>query len=86
MNNLCPIDLETVELYLQILKPAYDLSITLQHDKCSITDTITAINILIVHWGTIEVPEYAKPFCQYLIDFVKIKFSQEFNNVIYKVI
>lgn len=37
---ICPIDLNTIELYLQILKPAYLLSISFQNSNSSIADTI----------------------------------------------
>lgn len=39
-NFICPIDLNTIELYIQILKPAYLLSISFQNSNSSIADTI----------------------------------------------
>lgn len=44
----CPIDLRTIELYLQILRPAYLLSLSFQLSSSSIADTIPSkFNILI---------------------------------------
>ena len=36
----CPLSLETIELYLQILKPSYLLNIFFQSNHSSISDTI----------------------------------------------
>ena len=36
----CPIKLETIEIYLQILKPAYLLNISFQNNHSSIADTL----------------------------------------------
>ena len=40
-NDLvCPVELTSIELYLQILKPAYLLSLAFQISSSSIADTI----------------------------------------------
>lgn len=39
-NHECPIDLKTLEIYLQILAPAYRVSLAFQKNSSSISDTI----------------------------------------------
>ena len=46
----CPIDLNTTELYLQILKPAFTVSLTFQKNSSTIADTIRCILKLIEYW------------------------------------
>lgn len=84
--DICPITLETVELYLQILKPAYDLSISFQNDKSTISDTLPSIYLLINIWETMEVDDDVKPLIKLLVENTKTKFSYEMNSNIYKVI
>ena len=36
----CPIELDEIELYLQILKPAYIFSISMQKNNSTIADTL----------------------------------------------
>ena len=42
-DKRCPVAIEKIELYLQILKPVYLLSIALQNNNSSISDTIPGI-------------------------------------------
>jgi hypothetical protein len=39
----CPVDRETVEIYLQILKPAYILNVSFQNNHSSIADVVVGM-------------------------------------------
>ena len=55
-ENECPVDLETINIYLRILQPAYTVSLALQSNESSIADTIPSILFLINYWKNLNVP------------------------------
>jgi hypothetical protein len=81
----CAIDLETTEIYLQILKPAYKVSIGFQKNNSNICDVIPNILHLIDFWTNLDVPVPAKRLCRLLITCVMHKFKFELNSSIYQV-
>ena len=46
----CPVSLEEIEIYLQILLPAYQFSLIMQKDSSSIDDVLPALTIMISKW------------------------------------
>jgi hypothetical protein len=85
----CPIDLKTTEMYLQILKPAYMVSLSFQKNNSTIGDTIRLILKLIDHWEKLSntgIPLTAQRLCRLLIKCVKYKFSFELNSSVHQVI
>ena len=85
IKGLCPVPLETVEIYLQIMKPAYDLSINLQYNDSTICDTLPSIYDLICTYETMIVGSEEKEFLELLVENIKLHFSYEMNSLIYKV-
>jgi hypothetical protein len=83
--DACPFDLETIEIYLQILFPAYELSIAFQKQDSTISDTLPALYRLIYTWETMIVSEFYQPFIKELVESIKLYFSYEMNLPIYKV-
>ena len=51
----CPVDLQTIEIYHQILKPAYEFSIGLQGRKSSICDIIPSLHRIMFIWDNLEI-------------------------------
>lgn len=84
-EHLCPVDQETVETYLQILKPAYEFSIYMQTSTASISEVVPAVRRLVYMWSVLNVTEQYKPLCQRLISSTLTKFKYELNSPLYKV-
>lgn len=82
----CPVSLESVETYLQILKPAYLLSMGFQSNTANISSVIPGILRALYAWENMDVSDpIARRLCVLLIANVKHKFSFELNSDIYKV-
>ena len=84
-EKICPVELETIELYLQLLRPAYVLSICLQSSKSTIANVIPGLAALCHYWQTVDTNQEAKDLCEKLIYFTKEKFDFELNSNLYKV-
>ena len=82
---VCPVSLDLIETYIQILLPAYKLSVMWQKNNSSIADVIPNILSLINKWEKFDVDQEAKELCLFLIHFVREKFKYEFKSEIYKV-
>ena len=82
----CPVSLETVELYLQILHPAYMLTNNWQRDKAGISDVYLGISKLLYELPRFNVTGDGKEFCVLLYRCISDKFQYELNSPIYKVI
>ena len=81
----CPYDLNVIETYLQVLQPAYSLSIGMQSNANSIADILVAIKGCIWLWEHMNVNVDARNFTDLLIQCTKSKFEFELNSPIYKV-
>jgi hypothetical protein len=82
----CPVSLQDIEKYLQILKPVYILSQQYQYNHSSIADVIPSLKQLMNNLSTMIVDEKAQPLCGYLITNILEKFNHELNSSVYKVI
>ena len=82
----CPINIETVEIYLQILTSAYKVSLGFQKNSSSISDLIPSFLKLLDIWAKLEVTPVAKRFCRLLISCVNHKFKYELNSSVYQVL
>ena len=80
----CPVNLDVIELYIQILKPAYLLSLSLQLTHTSICDTIPSILQLILQYRNITITGTAKRLCTLLISTLNQKFAYELQSQTYK--
>ena len=85
----CPVPLCDVEIYIQILMPAYICSLLFQHDFATIGMVIPNLMKLIydlqLFEKNLENKEH-KDFCTSLIHFIKLKFKYEIESPVYKVI
>jgi len=80
----CPISLATIETYIKVLKPAYELSTTLQLKASSTCDVIPSLIHLMTHWETLAVCGAPKELCYRLITNLKSKFRYEFSSPCYR--
>lgn len=85
-DNPCSVSLETVEIYIQILQPAYILSLQLQLNHSTIADVIPSVKQLINTYIQMELPETKRELCNYLVTALREKFYYELNSETYKVI
>ncbi len=81
----CLVPLRLIELYLQILKPAYILTNNWQRDKAGIHDVYLGVSKLLFELPRFNVTGSAKEFCVMLYRCVSNKFDYELNSSIYKV-
>jgi hypothetical protein len=81
----CPIDLKTIEIYIQILKPCYLASIHFQMPNSSIADTIPTILQLISTYKKLSVTGSYKTLCSHLIKTLEKKFFYELKSSVYQV-
>ena len=85
-ENPCSVDLETIEIYLQILKPVYILSQQFQFNHSTIADVIPSIKQLIHTYLQMDLPDSKRSLCTFLITALREKFYYELNSDVYKVI
>ena len=68
-----PIDLETIETYIQILTPAYFTTLGWEKNTSSIADVIPQVIFLIEYWTKLEIKNReANELSYFLIHFIKI--------------
>jgi hypothetical protein len=82
------LDLKTNEINLQILKPAYELSIKFQKNSGNISDTIPYLLNLkefCINLYSNSFPPSAGRFCRLLVKCVDQKFEYEYNSNIHRV-
>ncbi len=82
---VCPVDLKSIEIYLQILNPAYRISLGFQKNSSTIADVLPYLLQLIEIWNRLDVPPAPRRLCKLLIACLKNKFQVEFNSPAYKV-
>jgi hypothetical protein len=82
----CPIEIDIVEVYLQILAPAYLVSIGFQSKHSLIADVLIAVRRLKFTLENMNVEGEARAFCNILCEYFDEKFEYEMNSPIYKVI
>jgi hypothetical protein len=82
----CPVDLETIEIYIQILLPSYFTTLNWERNNSSIADVIPCVLFLIYAWKKIDIQDIkAKELCYFLIHFIREKFKYEMESAIYQV-
>jgi hypothetical protein len=81
----CPIDLKTIEIYLQILAPAYRVSVGLQKTSSTISDILPSILALGSMWEKMELEGDPKRLCRMLVLSLNNKFKSERESNIVKV-
>jgi hypothetical protein len=82
-----PVEMETIEMYIQILLPGYQFSLGMQSNHSSIADVIPAVLRLVFVWDKMEIDcAEGKELCYFLIHFLRLKFKDELDSPIYQVI
>lgn len=81
----CPVSLKKVEIYLQILQPAYRLSISFQNNKSPISLLIPSLLRIIHSWETMDLEIEEERLSTLLIVCFKEKFKYELNSEVYRV-
>lgn len=81
----CPVSLEVIESYIQILLPAYKANLGLQSLSSSIADVLPVVFRLQYIWEHMEVEQEQQELVYFLIIFLKRKFEFELASPVYKV-
>lgn len=81
----CPVSFEDIELYLQILLPAFKFNLIMQKTKSTIGDILPTLNIMLSKWNRMEVTGKYKDLCNNLILAFQHKFKFELKSEIYAV-
>ena len=81
----CPLTLEKIEFYLQILLPGYKFSIGFQRTKSSIAEVLPSLLILFNTWRKLSLNPKYKTICGKLVTCFEEKFSYELNSNSYLV-
>ncbi len=83
----CPIPYDLIEVYIQILLPAYQFTLSLEGSNSSIADVIPGVLRLINVWDKMKIENLeARELCFFLIHFLKLKFKYELESSIYQVL
>ena len=82
----CPVDYDTIEIYIQILLQPYFTTLGWEKNQSSIADVIPSVLFLIYAWNKMEIEDFkAKELCFFLIHFIREKFRYELESPIYQV-
>ncbi|CAF1029887.1 unnamed protein product, partial [Brachionus calyciflorus] len=81
----CPALLIEIELYMQILLPAFQFNLIMQKSKSTIADVLPTLQIMISKWNRMKVSGNYRKLCDSLISSFKYKFDYELNSSIYAV-
>jgi hypothetical protein len=81
----CPVSLQVIETYIQILKPAYEFNLVMQKTESTIGDVVPSLMIIISKWRRFAVGAPYASLCKLLIKSFEHKFNYELNSDIYKV-
>ncbi|CAF0789124.1 unnamed protein product [Brachionus calyciflorus] len=81
----CPVSLEIIETYLQILLPAFQMNLIIKKSKSTTADIFPTLNIILSKWNRMNVEGNYRVLCNNLISAFKHKFKDELNSSIYKV-
>ncbi len=81
----CPVSLEVIKSYIQILLPAYKANLGLQSLSSSIADVLPVVFRLQYIWEHMEVEQEQQELVYFLIIFLKRKFEFELASPVYKV-
>ena len=81
----CPVKMEALEIYIQILMPAFTFNLVMQRTYSSICDVLPALTIMLSKWSRMKVPDKYRDLCKNLIAAFKHKFKEEMSSPIYAV-
>lgn len=81
----CPIKFEAIEIYMQILHPAFEFCLCMQYTSASISTVVPAVQIIISKLSRMILSPKYQPFVRNLIKAFKLKFDYELNSEVYAV-
>jgi hypothetical protein len=84
----CPVSFEVIEIYLQILLPAFQfnfVNFVMQQTKSTIADVLPTLYIMLSKWKRMEMTGNYKSLCNNLIFSFKQKFKNEIESSVYTV-
>ena len=81
----CPVSFEVIEIYLQILLPAFQFNLVMQKTKFTIADVLPTLYIMLSKWKRMEMTGNYKSLCNNLIFSFKQKFKNEIESSVYTV-
>ncbi len=84
-NVHLPVQISTIETYLQILLQSYLTNVGMQTNSSSIADVIPSVIRMIYVWEYMDLNQDSRLFCNYLLQCLKGKFNFELNSPIYQV-
>ena len=74
-----------IEIYIQILLPAYAFHLGLQGSRSSICDVVPGVLHLKNKWSKLVVDDQARELCYFLVHFIQEKFEYELTSPVYLV-
>ena len=81
----CPFTISEIDLYLQILLPAYNINLIFQKTNSCIGDVLPFVVKLKTLWSRLDINIYQREFCYFLVSFLQKKFDTELKSDIYRV-
>ena len=85
-NIICPIKLEIIKTYIQILMPSYFVTLGWEKNGSSIANVIPGVLYMINSWDKMEIKDNkARELCYFSIYFFREKFKYELESTIYHV-
>ena len=85
LENKCPVSLEEIEKYLQILWPAHLFNLFMQTDSTTIGDVVPFLVVMFSRWNKMDVTGCYKLLCKQLVAGFKYQFDFEINSHVYHV-
>jgi hypothetical protein len=77
----CPIHLDVIESYIQILLPAQEFTLNMERNNSSIADVIPGVLYIVNAWDKMQLfDREAKELCYFLIHFTREKFKYELES------
>ena len=76
----CPVSLEVIEKYMQILLPAFNFTTMMQGTTTTISRVVPRVLIVLSQWNRMEVTSSYRKLCDLLIVGFNRKFEHELND------
>ena len=84
-DNKCPVSLEVIDKYIQVLLPAHQFNLRMQSDEAIIGEVVPFVKTMIDSWKRMDVTNEYKMLCQLLVSAFEYKFDYELNSPVYHV-
>ena len=81
----CPVKFEALEIWLQVLYPAFKFNLTLQRTTSTIADVLPLLQLMFTKWSRMELTPKYDTLRQNLIKSFEHKFKHELSSPVYHV-